>query len=102
MAPSSSRNCLKIGTIMTPAEIAQLIQAALPQSRVDIRSDDNTHFSARLIGPEFEGLRSLARHQLIYRALGERMGREIHALTIEAYTPQEWAARAQQDTSGRG
>jgi acid stress-induced BolA-like protein IbaG/YrbA len=30
----------------------------------------------------------------VYRALGERVGREIHALSIEAYTPQEWAARS--------
>jgi acid stress-induced BolA-like protein IbaG/YrbA len=78
---------------MTPQQITDLIQAALPQAQIEIRSDDNTHFSARLVGPEFAGLRPLARHQLIYRALGERMGREIHALTIEAYTPQEWAAR---------
>ena len=48
---------------------------------------------ARLIGADFEGLRPLARHQLIYRALGERMGREIHALTIEAFGRQDhtWA-----------
>jgi acid stress-induced BolA-like protein IbaG/YrbA len=78
---------------MTPQQITDLIQAALPQTHIEVRSDDNTHFSARLVGPEFAGLRPLARHQLIYRALGERMGREIHALTIEAFTPQEWAAR---------
>jgi acid stress-induced BolA-like protein IbaG/YrbA len=87
---------------MTPEQITQLIQAALPQAQIDVRSDDNTHFSARLIGPEFEGLRPLARHQLVYRSLGERMGREIHALTIEAYTPQEWAARAQKGSPARG
>jgi acid stress-induced BolA-like protein IbaG/YrbA len=74
----------------------------LPQTQIEVRSDDNTHFSARLVGPEFAGLRPLARHQLIYRALGERMGREIHALTIEAFTPQEWAARSQQELPGRG
>jgi acid stress-induced BolA-like protein IbaG/YrbA len=78
---------------MTPQQVTELIQAALPQARVEVRSDDDTHFSARLIGPEFAGLRPLARHQLVYRALGARMGREIHALTIEAFTPQEWAAR---------
>jgi acid stress-induced BolA-like protein IbaG/YrbA len=87
---------------MTPQQITALIQAALPQAQIDVRSDDNTHFSARLIGPDFQGLRPLARHQLIYKALGERMGREIHALTIEAYTPQEWAARTPQDPIGRG
>ena len=42
---------------------------------------------------DFAGKRGLARHQLIYRALGERVGREIHALSIEALTPEEWAAR---------
>jgi acid stress-induced BolA-like protein IbaG/YrbA len=87
---------------MTPQQITDLIQAALPQTRIEIRSDDNTHFSARLVGPEFAGLRPLARHQLVYRALGERMGREIHALTIEAFTPQEWAVRRQQESPGRG
>ena len=87
---------------MTPEQIAALIRAALPQSQVEILSDDNTHFSARLIGAEFEGLRPLARHQLVYRALGSAMGREIHALTIEAYTPQEWAVRRQQGGTGRG
>jgi acid stress-induced BolA-like protein IbaG/YrbA len=80
---------------MTPQQITELIRAALPQAVVEVRSDDNTHFAARLIGPEFSGLKPLARHQLVYRALGARMGNEIHALTIEAYTPQEWAARSQ-------
>jgi acid stress-induced BolA-like protein IbaG/YrbA len=87
---------------MTPQQISELIRSALPQAQVHVRSDDNTHFSARLIGPEFEGLKPLARHQLVYRALGARMGGEIHALTIEAYTPQEWAARSQQLPPARG
>jgi stress-induced morphogen len=34
----------------------------------------------------------VARHQLVYRALGERVGREIHALSIVALTPEESAA----------
>jgi acid stress-induced BolA-like protein IbaG/YrbA len=78
---------------MNPQQIADLIRQSIPDVRVEVQSEDNTHFAARLVGPAFEGLRPLARHQLVYRALGERMGREIHALTIEAYTPQEWAAR---------
>lgn len=78
---------------MTPQQIAEIIRAALPQSQVEVVSDDNTHFAARLVGPEFDGLKPLARHQLVYRALGARMGNEIHALSIEAFTPQEWAAR---------
>ena len=58
-------------------------------AQVQVQSDDNTHFAARVVAPEFTGKRSLARHQLVYRTLGELMGREIHALSIEALTPQE-------------
>jgi acid stress-induced BolA-like protein IbaG/YrbA len=87
---------------MTPRQIADLIQAALPQAHVDVRSDDNTHFSALLVAEQFEGLRPLARHQMVYRALGERMGGEIHALSIEAYTPREWAVRGREESGQRG
>jgi len=78
---------------MTARELADLIQAALPQARVDVSSDDDTHFSALLVAEQFEGLRPLARHQRVYGALGARVGREIHALSIEAHTPEEWTAR---------
>ena len=74
---------------MTVDEVARLIRAGLPGAEVEVRSDDQTHFAARVVAREFANLRSLARHQLIYRALGERVGREIHALSIEALTPEE-------------
>ena len=79
---------------MTPEQVADLIRAGLPDADVYVESDDNTHFAARIVAREFAGLRSIARHQLIYRSLGEPMGREIHALSIDALSPQEWAARA--------
>src|SRR5215470_14997196 len=74
---------------MDPEEVARLIRAGLPGAQVQVESADGTHFSARVITREFAQLRSLARHQLVYRTLGERMGREIHALSIEALTPEE-------------
>jgi len=86
---------------MDAQQVADLIRQSLPDTRIDVQSEDNTHFAALLVGAAFEGLRPLARHQLVYRALGERVGREIHALSIEAYTPQEWAARSA-GTPGRG
>lgn len=76
---------------MNPEEVARLIRAGLPGAQVQVRSDDNTHFAARIVAPQFAGKRSLARHQLVYHTLGELMGREIHALSIEALTPQESA-----------
>jgi acid stress-induced BolA-like protein IbaG/YrbA len=74
---------------MNPEQVAELIRAALPGAQVLVRSDDNTHYAARIVSPAFQGLRPIARHQLVYRALGERMGREIHAMTIEALCPGE-------------
>lgn len=74
---------------MTADEVARLIRAGLPGAEVDVRSDDQTHFAARVIAREFAGKSSLARHQLVYRALGEHMGHAIHALSIEALTPEE-------------
>ena len=78
---------------MDPHAVAELIRAVLPGADVVVESQDGTHFAARVIAREFGGRRALARHQLIYRTLGERMGREIHALSIEALTPEEWAER---------
>ncbi len=78
---------------MNPEQVAQLIRTGLPGADVRVESDDNTHFAARVVAAEFAGKRSLARHQLIYRALGELMGREIHAMSIEALTPEESGQR---------
>jgi acid stress-induced BolA-like protein IbaG/YrbA len=74
---------------MNPREVEELIRAGLPGADVRVESDDNTHFAARVVAREFAGKRPIARHQLIYRTLGELMGREIHAMSIEALTPEE-------------
>ncbi len=76
---------------MNPEDVARLIRAGLPGAQVRVQSDDNTHFAAYIVAREFAGKKSLARHQLVYRTLGELMGREIHALSIEALTPEESA-----------
>jgi acid stress-induced BolA-like protein IbaG/YrbA len=78
---------------MNPEQVAELIRAALPGAQVEVRSDDNTHYAARIVSQAFQGLRPVARHQLVYRALGERMGREIHAMSVEALTPAESGLR---------
>jgi acid stress-induced BolA-like protein IbaG/YrbA len=77
---------------MNPTEVAALIQRAMPDAQIEVLSADNTHFTARVISDTFGNLRSLARHQQVYAALGALVGREIHALSIEAHTCAEWAA----------
>jgi acid stress-induced BolA-like protein IbaG/YrbA len=76
---------------MTPERVAELIRAGLPGASVRVESDDNTHFASQVVAAQFAGKRPIARHQLVYAALGELMGREIHALSIEALTPEELA-----------
>lgn len=74
---------------MTPQEIQRLIEQGLPDARVEVVSDDNTHFEALVVSDAFSGKRSLQRHQMVYRTLGEAMGREIHALSLKALAPEE-------------
>jgi len=77
---------------MNSEQVASLIRAGLPAAQVEVRSEDDVHFSTLVVAEAFEGLRPLQRHQLVYRALGDRMGGEIHALAIRALTPAELAA----------
>jgi acid stress-induced BolA-like protein IbaG/YrbA len=78
---------------MNAAEVQALIAAGLPGAQVHVASDDDTHFEAVIVAPQFEGKRTIQRHQLVYAALGEKMGREIHALSMRALTPAEAGAR---------
>ena len=79
---------------MNPKQIEELISVALPDAAVRVRSEDNVHFQATVVSGAFAGRRPLQRHQLVYQALGERMGGEIHALQLETFTPDEVAAQA--------
>jgi BolA protein len=51
--------------------------------------DGRGHFRVRVVSADFAGLRTLQRHQLVYRSLGELMQTDIHALSIAALTPDE-------------
>jgi acid stress-induced BolA-like protein IbaG/YrbA len=77
---------------MTADEVTQLILGGLPGAQVRVLTDDDTHFEAVVVADQFEGKRSIQRHQLVYAGLGARMGREVHALSIQAFTPAEWQA----------
>ena len=53
--------------------------------------DGRGHFNVRIVSAAFAGMRPLARHRAVYAALGELMSSDIHALGVEALTPQEAA-----------
>ena len=77
----------------TPEEIRSYIAAGLPCEHIVVSGDDGTHFEALIVSPAFEGKRLVARHQLVYAALGDRMKQEIHALSMRTMTPAEYKAQ---------
>ncbi len=51
--------------------------------------DGKGHYSVRIVSACFSGLRPMARHQLVYRAVADMMHTDIHALSIVALAPDE-------------
>lgn len=49
------------------------------------------HFRALIVSPRFEGANAVARQRLVYAALSDEMGGEIHALSMRTLTPDEWS-----------
>ena len=75
----------------TPEQVRQYIADNLECEVLHVQGD-GAHFEALIVSPAFEGKRSIARHQLVYSALGERMKAEIHALSMRTLTPAEYKA----------
>ena len=85
-----------------PAMIRTRIEAAINVIDLQVRDDSHLHaghagaraggghFYVRVVSPDFTGLTLIARHRLIYQAMGDAMRNDcIHALSIDALTPKE-------------
>ena len=51
--------------------------------------DGRGHFHVHIVSPRFEGAAAIARHRMVYAALGDMMTTDIHALAIDARAPNE-------------
>jgi acid stress-induced BolA-like protein IbaG/YrbA len=78
--------------MVQPDSVEASIRAGLACTHLEVRGD-GAHFEAIVVSPEFAGLTRVRRHQLVYAALGDRMREEIHALSMQTLSPDEWAAR---------
>ncbi len=78
--------------MVSPQDIERWIAAALACEKLEVRGDGQ-HFEAVIVSGEFRGKNMVQQHQLVYKALGERMREEIHALSMKTYTPEDWASR---------
>ena len=74
----------------TPELIKTYLAAGLACTHLEVEGDGQ-HFSAVIVSEAFAGKRPIARHQIVYAALGDRMREEIHALSMKTLTPEEFA-----------
>lgn len=77
--------------MVTPESVKSGIESGLACERVEVEGDGE-HFQALIVSTAFEGKNRVQRHQLVYKALGDRMRVEIHALSMRTLTPAELAA----------
>ena len=73
----------------TPELIHGYLSAGLDCTHLEVEGDGQ-HFQAVIVSPAFAGKRLIARHQIVYAALGDRMREEIHALSMKTLTPEEF------------
>ena len=78
--------------MVAPEDVKRYIVEQLECEHVEV-SGDGHHFEAVIVSEAFRGKSRVQRHQLVYRALGDRMREEIHALSMQTLTPEDWASR---------
>ena len=76
--------------MVTPQSIEASIKSGLACDEVEVGGNGH-HFEARIVSPAFRGLSRIARHRLVYAAMGDRMREEVHALSMTTLTPEEAA-----------
>jgi stress-induced morphogen len=74
---------------MNAADIEALIKAALPDAQVTIEDlrGDGDHYAAHVVSSAFLGKTRVQQHQIVYQALGGRMGNQLHALALHTAAP---------------
>jgi BolA protein len=91
---------------MRPAldELRARLAAAFPEAQLELDDESHLHaghegarggaghYRVRLISPRFAGLARVARHRLVYDCVRDWMPDRIHALSIDARSPEEAAA----------
>lgn len=78
--------------MVTPENIQEWIQAGLDCESIKVVGDGQ-HFEAVIVSSAFAGKLPVARHQQVFKVLGDRMHTQIHALSMQTFTPEEWKTR---------
>ena len=78
----------KLTTALSPEQLDIIDESHLHAGHPGARGGGG-HFNVTIVSKAFEGESLLARHRMVYDALGDAMKNEIHALSIKANTPEE-------------
>ncbi len=80
---------------MSANEIESLIRTAIPDADVTVEdlAGDGDHYAARIVSESFRGRSRIQQHQMVFQALGGRMGGQLHALALQTSTPEQETAR---------
>ncbi|MEQ1506653.1 MAG: BolA family protein [Myxococcota bacterium] len=75
--------------------IRRILEENLPDcvAIVEDPANDGTHFQAEVVSSVFVGKSRIQQHQAVYRALGDHMRSDIHALQLKTFTPDVWPHR---------
>ena len=76
--------------MVSPEQVKSYIQQSLECDHVEV-AGDGPHLEAVIVCSELRGKSRGQQHQVVYRALGDRMREEIHALSMKTFTPEDWA-----------
>lgn len=73
-------------------EVQKLVETEIPEAEVFVQDLTGTldHYRVVVISKNFAGKSLVQRHQMVNGALKEPLKGDLHALTIEAYTPEQW------------
>jgi stress-induced morphogen len=80
---------------ISAGEIETLIKAALPDAQVTVEdlAGDGDHYAAAVISESFRGRSRVQQHQMVFQALGGRMGGQLHALALQTSVPDQETTR---------
>ena len=74
---------------LEPVELELTDESAQHRGHAGYREGGNTHWRVAIVSPRFAGASTVARHRMVYQALGNLMNNPIHALAITARAPEE-------------
>ena len=72
--------------------LKELIANGIPNAKIEVidTTGSKDHFSAVVISSSFEGLSLIDQHKEVYKAVGDHMTKEIHALQLKTFSPKQW------------